>query len=237
MNHINEKCKVKNEKCLSACHAQAGKILTFALCTLQFAILLSGCGTAFQVGSEIQAGRSALKQGQPKAALASFQRAAELDPDYYLNFSLLNQGVWTYMGRAHYAAGNFAEARKALERARARYDWDHLAQLYLGLTLARDGDRERGLKEIEAGLRGVGDWLENIHYQIYDGKFWDSGGNIRDEIESSLATIRGRDMDLKQLITSAEWVGREMEDEIERVVRERMRESRDDDKGQDKGND
>lgn len=211
-----------------------GKIFPVAYCLLPVAFLFSGCGTAFQVGSEIQAGRSALKRGQPKAALASFQRAAELDPDYYLNFSLFNQGVWTYVGRAQYAAGNHAEARKALERARSRYDWDHMAKLYLGLVLARDGDRERGLKEIEAGLRGVGDWLENIHYRIYDGKFWDSGGNIRDEIESSLATIRGRDTDLKQLITSAEWVGREMEDEIERVVRERMRERSDDDKSQDK---
>lgn len=224
---INAKGKMKNVKC---------RILKSAICNLQFAILLSGCA-GYQVGSEIQAGRSALSLGQPKSAVAHFQRAAELQPDYYLNFSLLNQGVWTYVGKAHYAAGNFAEALKALERARSRYDWDHLAQLYMGLTLARDGDRERALREMEGGLSGVGDWLENLPYQIHDGQYWDPGREIRNEIQKDLAMIRGPDVDLNQLITSAEWVGREMEAEIERVVRERMRERRDDSKGQDKGSD
>ena len=49
------------------------------------------------------------------------------------------------------------EARKALERARTREE-DDVAKVYLGLVLARSGDYDRGLKEMEAGLRGINEW-------------------------------------------------------------------------------
>src|SRR3989304_7823080 len=158
MEKRNLKCKMKNEKV---------KILQFAICILQFAIFLSGC-VSFQVGGEIQKGRMELMYGDPKVALAHFQRAAELEPDYMLNYSIFREGVWTYVGRAHYASGRFAEARQALERARSRHADDNLAKLYLGLALGRDGNQQRGLKEIEAGLMGLAGWLGFIVY-IYSG--------------------------------------------------------------------
>jgi hypothetical protein len=60
-----------------------------------------------------------------------------LDPDYITGFTLFREGVWTYVGRASYETENYAAARQALERASARYGDDHLAKIYLGLTLAR----------------------------------------------------------------------------------------------------
>src|SRR5207249_9469839 len=99
------------------------KLLKFAICNLQFALfaLLSGC-VAFQVGGEINQGRAELLYGDPKVALVHFQRAAELDPNYRLSYSIFPEGVWTYVGRAYYAAGRMPEARQALERARSRED-------------------------------------------------------------------------------------------------------------------
>ena len=81
--------------------------------------LLSACAS-FKVESEIQSGRSALRYGDPKVALTHFQRAADLDPDYLTDFTLFEEGVWTYVGRSYYAMGDLANARQVLERARAR---------------------------------------------------------------------------------------------------------------------
>jgi len=188
---------------------------------LTIALLLSGCA-ALQVGSEIQSGRSALMYGDPKVAAAHFERAAQLDPDY-LYFSALPQGVWTYVGRAYYGSGRFPEARKAFEQALSRHDHDNLARLYLGLALAREGERQRGLREMESGMRRLHDWLEDITYNTRYGIFWDPRSEIRSEIERSLGAISGRDFDWPKLIASAEWVGEQMEQEIDRARRDEMR--------------
>jgi tetratricopeptide (TPR) repeat protein len=105
---------------------------TVFVATLMF--FVCGCAAATQV----QQGRMALLYRDPKVAIASFQSAAELDPDY-LYFSVLPQGIWTYVGRANYAAGRYAEARQALERAVSLHQEDNMAKLYLGLTLTRSG--------------------------------------------------------------------------------------------------
>jgi len=214
----NEKCKMKNAK--------------FKI--LQFALLLSGC-VAFQVGGETQQGRMALLYGDPKVALAHFQRASELDPDYLFNLSILPQGVWTYVGRAYYATGKLPDARKALERASSRYEQDNLAKLYLGLVLARDGDQQRGLKEIEAGLKGLEDWLYHIEQYNPDGRFWDPARELRREIQRDRAMIGGKDINWKELIASGEWLGREFEEEIDRVTRDKKHDIMSND-GDGKGN-
>lgn len=205
-------CKTKHEKC---------KFLTFAVCILQFALLLSGCATA---GGQIQAGRRDLLYGDPNNAVAHFQQAAEINPDY-LYFSVLPQGVWTYVGRAYYATGKLPEARQALERAVSRHPDDNLAKLYLGLVLARDGDRPRGLKEIEGGMRGIHDWLDYIQqrFAFSYGRFWDPNRTIRSEIASDLAMI-SKGADWPKLIAGGEWVGKQMEEEIDRARRDETQE-------------
>ena len=196
------------------------KILSIAYCLLPAALFLSGCA-AFQVGGEIQKGRMALMYGDPKAALSHFQRAAEMEPDYLLNYSIFTEGVWTYVGRAHYASGKFAEARQALERARSRYAEDNLAKLYLGLVLGRNGDQLRGLREIEAGLMGLADWLDYLEYYHADGRYWDPTKKIRGESRRNLAMIRGREVNWKELIENAEWIGKEIEQEIDRAAKDK----------------
>ena len=201
------------------------KILPFAFYLLPFAFtLLSGC-VAFQVGGEIQGGRMALMYGDPKVALAHFQRAGELDPNYITNFTVFQEGVWTYVGRANYAAGRLPEARQALERALARYEHDYLGRLYLGLILGRDGDPQRALKEIGAGLKGLGDWLDYIDYYTPVGRYWDPTKKIRAEARRNLAVISGREVNWQELTRNVEWIGEQIEQEID-LARKDEREDR-----------
>jgi len=184
-------------------------------------LLIIGC-TAFQVGSDIQKGRTALLTGEPKVALAHFQRAAELNPDYVLDFSYLPQGVWTYVGRAYYAQGQFSQARNAFEKARSRHPDDNLAKLYLGLVLARDGSQQQGLQEIQAGLTGLNDWLNHIDQYSPDSAFWDPGSDLRSEIQKNLTMISGKDISWPQLIGSGERLGKKFEEEIDLARRDKV---------------
>jgi tetratricopeptide (TPR) repeat protein len=189
---------------------------------LSIILVLSGCAS-FQAGSHILAGRQALVTNNPEQALAYFQRVAEIDPNYIYTSGLYREGVWTYLGRAQYATGKLEDARQSFERALSVYKDDYLARLYLGLTLLRSGDQSRGLKELEAGLRGLYDWLEYMNYSRPHEAFWDPRRQIRSEIEKTLAMVSGKDTDLQKLIENAEWIGMEMEKEIDRVRQDERR--------------
>jgi len=191
-------------------------LLPFAL------VVISGCA-AFQLGGDIAKGRMELMYGDPKVALPYFQRAAALDPNYITDFTLLREGVWTYVGRANYASGNLPEARSALERARSRYAEDDLAKIYLGLVLGREGDQQRGLKEIEAGLTGLANWLDFIEFYHPRGYYWDPAKKIRSEARKNTALIKGLDVNWKELIANVEWIGKEMELEIDRAWQDEKR--------------
>ena len=181
--------------------------------------ILAGC-VAFQLKGDIQAGRQALLLNRPEVALTHFQRAVQTDPNYIMGFGVYQEGAWTYVGRANYATGNLAEARPALERALARDNGDNLARLYLGLVLAREGDRQAGAKQIEGGIRGLHDWFEYITYNTIYGMYWDPRREIRSEIQSDLAMISGKEIDWQKLIASGEWIGLRMEEEIDRARRD-----------------
>lgn len=185
-------------------------------------LVLAGCAS-FRAGSQILAGRQALLTNNPEQALVYFQQVAQTDPNYIYTSGLYQEGVWTYLGRAQYAMGKLEDARQSFERALSVYKDDYLARLYLGLTLLRSGDQSRGLKELEAGLKGLYDWLEYMNYSRPHEAFWDPRRQIRSEIEKTLAMISGRDTDPQKLIESAEWIGMEMEKEIDRVRQDEKR--------------
>ena len=118
--------------------------------------VLSGCAS-YQVAGQVQTGRQALLINNPEHALPYFLAAADSDPNYVYRSMHYSEGIWTYVGRAQYATGKLKEARQSLERALSIDKDDNLARLYLGLTLWRSGETPRGLKEIEAGMRGLHD--------------------------------------------------------------------------------
>jgi len=198
---------------------QLGGRLLFAF----FLLLAAGCAN-FHVAGQVARGREALLREDPKSALAHFRTAAEMDPDFYLNWSLLQQGVWTYVGRAYYGTGDLGAARGALEKATTLYSWDNMARLYTGLVLLRENDRARGLKEVDAGLLGFYNWINYVNvYQRPDGSFWDPGGFIKQRIESARGLIQAKDVNVAEVIAAGEYIGWRMEKEMDFARQQRLR--------------
>ncbi|MGH7793978.1 MAG: tetratricopeptide repeat protein [Candidatus Binatia bacterium] len=188
-----------------------------------------GC-TSLQVGSDVAAGRRALLAGSNETALAYFQSAAQKDPTYKYG-TAYQQSILSYVGRTEYAAGRLPQARETLEKALSANRDEDLTRVYLGLAMARSGDRQRGLKEIEGGMRGIHEWLDYINeaHRFSFGQYWDPTREIRSAIQGDLAMISGREFDWQKLIASSEWIAQRMEEEGDRArqaeTRERSRES------------
>jgi tetratricopeptide (TPR) repeat protein len=98
-------------------------------------LALAGCA-GFETATEFTRGRQALLRGEADA-LGYFQRVAKAEPQYLARNGPLWESIWTYVGRAHYQAGKYPEAREALEKGLAQHKNDNIGRLYLGLTLAR----------------------------------------------------------------------------------------------------
>ena len=179
-----------------------------AIC-LSAVVYLSGCAT-IQVGQQVQAGRNALQTGRPNDAVAFLMAAAETDPGYRIPYRV-REGVLTYLGRAYYETGRNKDAQLTLEKAVNRDPDDHLARVYLGLTRRRNGEPERGRKEVEAGLKGIHETLEYLAADNVYGLFWDPAGTLRSDIVMTLAAKPDNSL----LIASAERIGREFDEEID----------------------
>lgn len=89
--------------------------------------------------SEFLSGRRALLRGEPDNALVSFERVAQTNPGFVPDMVSPRRSIWTYVGRAHYNAGRYTEARSAFEKAVSQMNDDYIARLYLGLTRLHTG--------------------------------------------------------------------------------------------------
>lgn len=201
----------------------AAVLILFALCTF-----LSACST-IQTGSDFAASRQALLAGDDEGALRFFQRVAESDPNFvYATGSSPRQSIWSYVGRAQYLNDQFSQARQSLERALSGGRDEDIARLYLGLTLIREGDRQRGLKEIESGMRGIYNFLDNItqSQRFSIGRFWDPNRDIRSAIQFNLDMIskEGENLNWQQLIADTERIALQMERESDLARRQEARE-------------
>jgi tetratricopeptide (TPR) repeat protein len=184
--------------------------------------ILTGCA-AYQAAGQVQSGRQALLINKPEAALAYFQQVAQTNPNYIFQSGLYREGIWTYVGRSQYILGRLPEARQSLEKALSVYPDDYLASIYLGLTLVRSGEDSTGLKQLATGLKGLYDWLEYMNRTMPYTAFWDPLREIRSELEKDLNLLSSKDVDRPQLIASAEWIGKRMEEEIDLVRRDEQR--------------
>ena len=115
----------------------------------------------------------------------------------------------SYLGRAQYLNGNYAQARQTLEKALSQHKGDNVARLYLGLTLYRLGDQKTALTNIQAGMNGINNFLNYITetFRFSFGKYWDASGGIRAGIKSDLAMISSGNIDWKKLIADGESLG------------------------------
>jgi tetratricopeptide (TPR) repeat protein len=196
------------------------KVIHF-LAGLSFTVLLSACA-AFQGAGDIAQGREAMFAGDYKTAVGYFQSAEQVDPNYVFGTEL-QAGVLSYLGRAQYLSGDYAQARQTLEKAVSQDKDDNVARLYLGLTLARQGERQKGLQDIDAGLKGIHDLVDYIAdtFRFSYGKDWDPGRDIRSAIERDRAMIAGGQIDWPTLIAGGESIGMKIEQEPDIVRRER----------------
>ena len=143
--------------------------------------------------------------GNNETALGYFQAAAKQDPNY-IYAGVLNQGVFSYLGRAQYLTGNYSQARQTLEKALAQNKTDNLARLYLGLTQARLGDYQAGLNNIEASMKRINAWLNYLN-EFWQGEGWDPGGVIQSTIKNALAMISSGNITWPRLLSAGETVG------------------------------
>jgi len=202
------------------------RLLRLLNCSLVFfmGLILSSCAT-LQTGSMMQSGRQALFRGDNKAALVYFREVAARNPNYVYG-TALRQGIWSYVGRTEYLNGEFPQARQSLERALAANPKEDIARLYLGLTLARTGNYPGGIKEIVAAMKGIYAWLDYVEqaYRYTFGQFWDPGRTIRNAIDKILAEISDERSSREQIIADAEWLGMQMEEEVDRAQEQESRE-------------
>ena len=179
--------------------------------------------TSFRIAGQFQSGRRAFLAKKYEDAFKYFQQVGQSNPDYVFVSRNFRESIWTFVGRARYNLGQLAEARQSLERAGFSNQDDCLARLFLGLTFARGNDHSNGQREIESGLRGLYDWIEQANSADPFNALWDPQREIRVEIEKYLAKIANKEVDWQELIASGEWLGQRMENEIDLVRRDEGR--------------
>jgi hypothetical protein len=79
------------------------------------------------------------------------------------------------------------------------------------------GEEASGLKEMEAGMKGIYDWIEYMNRTRPHQAFWDPSFQIRKQIDQNLALISSKDTRPEQLYADAEWVGKVFEEELDKV--------------------
>jgi tetratricopeptide (TPR) repeat protein len=189
----------------------------YSLLALSLVIFLSACATVEDAG-QIASGRQALFTGNYPAALSYFQSAAQTNPNAVYG-ATLRLGVFTYLGQAQYLNGRYPEARQSLQKALSMHPADNVARLYLGLTQARLGDRQTGLKNIQAGMSGIANFLNYLesNFAYSFGQFWDPGGQIRATIKTNLAMSSSPNLDWSQLLAAGEKLGIRIEEEEDKA--------------------
>ena len=140
-----------------------------------------------------------------KPPSAIFKLPHNKTPTTYTTLQL-NLGVLSYLGRAQYLTGNYAQARQTLEKALTQNTTDNLAQLYLGLTQARLGDNQAALNNIEASMKRIDSWLNYLNGN-FPGEGWDPGGAIQSGIKDALAMISSGKVEWPRLFAYGESVG------------------------------
>jgi tetratricopeptide (TPR) repeat protein len=173
---------------------------------LMFAmIFLAGCGASFQGGGDIAQGRQALFRGDYPTALSYFQGAEKAGPNYVYGTEL-REGVLSYLGRAQYLTGQLPAARATLQQALAAHRSDNLARLYLGMTLAKQGDQKAATTDMQSALKGMGDFLNYIINTFSNsfGSFYDQNGSLRKSIAANQAMLTSGKIDWPTLIANCE---------------------------------
>jgi len=97
-------------------------------------------------------------------------------------------------------------------------------------TKVSENQRNQASKELLVALNGLREWLDYTVAYTTQGRFWDPAQEIRNQIQLCLKQLAARPTNWDALISSAEWVGYQIEEENDRARRdeflERQREQR-----------
>ena len=193
-----------------------------------FLFLLGGC-TVMRVAREVQGGRRAMQLGDSQAALGYFESAAQSDPDYLTDFTLLNIGIWSYVGMAQLEEGKQGKALASFKQAKQRHREDQFAKVFLGLLMSQGGDRRAGKDELVDGLSGLGQWLDTTRHSTPRGELWDPGDYLAKEIAQILKLLRAEEVNWQEINENVVRLARNFDDEIDEVKRDKQFEADDDD--------
>src|SRR5215467_1812862 len=212
--------------CRTGCGFSINRVTEFAMKKVNSLVFivgfvfLSSCAAGnFRSGGNVAQGRQALFAGNYQQALADFQAAAQDNPNYIYG-SLLQEGVWSYVGRTQYLLGlYYPQAQQTLTRALTQRKSNDVVNLYLGLTEIRLGQRDAGREKMEIGMKGIAAFINYItqQYRYEIGQYWDTGHAIRNRIQLALNMAAGPDVDWEQLLTEGEWIGINFEQEPDRA--------------------
>jgi len=200
----------------------------FIAVSILFLFLLGGCAT-LEVAREVQNGRRAMQLGDSQAALGYFEAAAQADPDYLTDFTLLDIGIWSYVGMAQYSEGDRGKAMASFKQAKQRHREDHFARVFLGLVMSQGGDRRTGKEELVDGLNGLRQWLDTTRYSTPRGELWDPGNYLAKEIGQSLKLLQAEEVNWREINENVMRLARNFDDEIDEVKRDNQFEVDEDD--------
>ena len=201
---------------------------SFIVSTLIFPFLLGGCAT-LEVAREVQRGRIAMQFRDSQAALGHFESAAQADPDYLTDFTLLDIGIWSYVGMAYYEEGEKEKALASFKQAKQRHREDHFARVFLGLVMSQNGDRKAGKGELVDGLNGLGQWLQMTRHSTSTGSFWDPGDYLAKEIGETLKLLEAEEVNWQAVNENVVRLARNFDEEIDEVKRDKEFEIDEDD--------
>jgi tetratricopeptide (TPR) repeat protein len=87
-------------------------------------------------------------------------------------------------------------------------------------------DPAQGAKHITAALTALRSDLDSAIYNSPQGRFWDPSGEIRKQIETGLLLTASREPDGTKIISTGEWIGLRLEQEIDSARRDDENEQR-----------
>ena len=75
-------------------------------------------------------------------------------------------------------------------------------------------------------MRGIHDGIEYVTqaFRFSYGRYWDPRREIRSSIEGDLAMLSRKDVDVQKLIGDGEWLGKQVEEEINLARRDEREE-------------
>ena len=89
-----------------------------------------------------------------------------------------------------------------------------------------ENQTSQGAKELQSALSGLRDSLNYTIANSTQGRFWDPAGEIRAQIKSGLSLLSAQDPDWPKILSTGEWIGQTLEEEIDRAQRDEAEDRR-----------